>query len=319
MSDCNEKKLVSFVTGCFNEEGNIIELHERISKVMSTFEHYDYEIICIDNYSTDSTRAQILDICRKDPKFKAIFNARNFGHLRSPAHAFFQATGDAIICLCSDLEDPPELAVEMIKKWEEGYKLALAVRVSTDEKGLFPIFRKVFYWGLNKVSDVRQIPGMTGFGLFDKSVQETLKTLNSPYPYTRGFISELGWQVAEIPFRKPVRKRGISKNNFMISFDLALLAMVYHTKLPLRLATLIGIGISSLSFLVAISYLIRKLIFWDQFQAGIAPALIGIFFLLGVLFLFLGLIGEYIGFITTYAVKFPLAVEEKRINFDKDS
>ncbi|MDR1298078.1 MAG: glycosyltransferase family 2 protein [Deltaproteobacteria bacterium] len=312
-----EKKLVSIITGCLNEEGNIGELYERIINVMSSLPQYDYEIICIDNCSTDGTREEIKKICAMDPKFKAIFNVRNFGQIRSPYHAFLQASGDAVIAMCSDLQDPPELLPEMLKKWEDGYKLAMVVSASSDEKWPFRYLRKLFYWALDKVSDVRQVPGMTGFGLYDKDVQNAFRALNSPYPYNRGLISEFGWKIAEIPYHKPDRKRGVTKNNLITLFDMSLLAMVHHTKLPLRLATLTGVGVSFLSFCVAIFYLLRKLIYWDQFQAGIAPALIGLFFIIGILFLFLGLIGEYVGFITTYMVRFPLVVEEARINFDE--
>jgi glycosyltransferase involved in cell wall biosynthesis len=319
MTEKNNKKLISIVTGCYNEEGNIYELHDRITKVMGTLPNYDYEIVCIDNHSTDGTREEIKKICAQDPKFKAIFNVRNFGHIRSPSHAFFQGKGDLIIFLTSDLEDPPELIPEMVRKWEEGYKLAMAVRTSTKEKGLFPILRRFYYWLLDLVSDTKQIPGMTGFGLYDREVMLAFRDLNEPYPYTRGLIAEFGWEVAEIPFQKPFRKRGITKNNFMTYFDMALLAMVNHTKLPLRLATLSGMGISFFSFLVALYYLIRKLIFWDEFQAGIAPALIGLFFLIGLIFLFLGLIGEYVGFITTHVMHRPMVVEESRINFETTS
>jgi hypothetical protein len=172
----------------------------------------------------------------------------------------------------------------MVKKWEEGYKLAMAVRASTEEKGLFPIFRKLYYWLLNLVSDTKQLPGMTGFGLYDREVMLAIRNQNDPYPYIRVLIAEFGWEVAEIPFQKPVRKCGFTKNNFMTCLDLALLAMVNHTKIPLRLATLLGMAMSIFSFMVAVFYLIRKLLYWDQFQAGIAPALIGIFFFIGLIF-----------------------------------
>jgi glycosyltransferase involved in cell wall biosynthesis len=316
MTENSSKKLISIVTSCYNEEGNIVELHDRLTKVMESLPNYSYEIICIDNHSTDGTSEEIKKLCVLDPKFKAIFNVRNFGPIRSPWHAFFQSRGDIIVVLCSDLEDPPELIPEMVKKWEEGYKLAMAVRISTEEKGLFPILRKLYYWLLNSVSDTKQLSGMTGFGLYDREVMLEFRKLNEPYPYTRGLISEFGWEVAEIPFHKPVRKRGITKNNFMSYLDMALLAMVNHTRIPIRLATLLGMAMSFFSFIVAFFYLIRKLIFWDEFQAGIAPALIGIFFLIGLIFIFFGIIGEYIGFITIHILNRPLVIEECRFNFD---
>lgn len=310
-----KKRSISIVTGCYNESGNITEFHSRVSAVMATLPQYDYEIICIDNCSTDGTQDEIRAICARDPRFKAIFNVRNFGHIRSPWHAFTLAQGDAVIGICSDLQDPPELIPEFIKKWEEGYKLALGVRASSAEQGVFPLFRKAYYRMIKKLSDVEQISGFTGFALYDKEVVDTLRFLNDPYPYTRGLIAELGWKYAKIPFHKPVRVRGFSKGNFLVYFDMALLGIVTHSKLPLRIATFTGLMVSGLSFLTALYYLIGKLIWWDQFQAGIAPAFILLFFMMGLLFLFLGLIGEYVGFILTHVVKRPLVVEETRINW----
>lgn len=313
------RKTVSIVTACYNEEGNITELHQRLTKVMSALPQYDYEIIIIDNKSTDGTRKEIREICDRDPKFKAIFNVRNFGHIRSPWHAFLQGHGDCVIFLCSDLEDPPELIPSMLEKWEEGYKLAMAVRERTDETGIYPFLRKIYYKLLNYASNVEQVTGLTGFGLYDKAVMDAFRAIDDPYPYTRGLIAELGWEIARIPFQKPVRPRGLTKSNLPIYLDMALLAMVSHSRLPIRLATVAGAGISALSCLVAMYYLVRKLIWWDEFQAGVAPALIGLFFLMGLLFLFMGLLGEYIGLLVTHVVRRPLVVEELRINFAKDA
>lgn len=310
------KKNISIVTACYNEKGNIDELHQRIQAAMEKFPQYDYEIICIDNNSTDGTRDEIRKICSEDKRFKAILNVRNFGHIRSPWHALLQARGDAVIALCSDLEDPPELIPQMLEKWEAGYKVAMPYRITTDEHGILPHLRKAFYCLLNKVTEVEQIAGFTGFGLFDKEVVDTFRALDDPYPYTRGLICELGWKRAEIPFHKPYRKRGSSKGNFFVYLDLALQGLVNHSKLPLRLATLLGITVSCLSFIAAFYYFIRKLLSWDSFQAGIAPAMIGIFFMFGLLFLFLGLLGEYIGHIVTHVVRRPLVIEEERLNFD---
>jgi len=311
------RKSISIVTACYNEEGNILELHRRITETLKELPQYDYEIICIDNCSTDGTRNEIRSLCGQDPKFKAIFNVRNFGHIRSPWHGFLQGRGDAVIFLCSDLEDPPELIPEMLQKWEEGYKLALGVKNGTDETGLIKYMRQAYYWLLNKVSNVEQTSGLTGFGLYDREVVKNFRALDDPYPYVRGLISELGWKLAPIYYHKPVRRRGFSKNNFMTLLDMALLGMVNHTKLPLRLATLLGFAVSGLSFILTFYYLIKKLLFWDQFQAGMAPVLIGFFFFIGLLFLFLGLIGEYVGFIVTHVVKRPLVIEEERLNFQK--
>jgi glycosyltransferase involved in cell wall biosynthesis len=318
MPSDNIKKKISIVTACYNEEGNIIELHDRLTNVMSTMPQYEYEIICIDNKSTDGTRKEIREICAKDPKFKAIFNVRNFGHIRSPNYAILKAKGDAVIFLCSDLEDPPEIIPEMLQKWEEGYKVVCTVRTSTEEKGIYPYLRKFFYYILNKLSQVKQISGLTGFGLYDKEVIQVFIELDDPYPYGRGLLAELGWEIAQIPFHKPVRSRGLTKNNILSYFEMGLLALVNHSKVPLRLSILTGVFISFISVFIGIYYFILKLIYWDQFQAGVAPALIGIFFLLGLLFLFLGIIGEYIYLVVTHVVHRPLVIEECRINFTEE-
>ena len=312
------KKTISIVTACYNEEGNITQLHERLTKVMEGLPQYDYEIIIIDNKSTDGTRREIKSICDRDPKFKAIFNVRNFGHIRSPWHAFLQGRGDAVVFLCSDLEDPPELVADMIAKWEEGYKLAMAVRTFTDEKGLYPFLRRLYYGVLTRVSDIKHVSGLTGFGLYDREVMDVFRSLDDPYPYSRGLIQELGWEMARIPFHKPVRRKGVTKNNLLVYLDMAMLALVNHSRLPLRLATVAGTAVSLVSILTGAYYLIRKLANWEEFQAGVAPAIIGLFFLLGLVFLFLGLMGEYIGLLVTHVVHRPLVIEEGRLNFPPD-
>jgi glycosyltransferase involved in cell wall biosynthesis len=317
MIDKESRKFISVVTPCRNEEGNMSELHRRITEVFKALPQYDYEMICIDNCSTDGTRAEIREICGRDPKFKAIFNVRNFGPVRSPWHGLLQGRGDAVIALCADLEDPPELIPEMLQKWEEGFKLVMGVKTGTDETGLIKHLRRAYYWLLNEISHVELTSGLTGFGLYDREVVDVLRDLNDPYPYVRGLIAELGWKLAPVPYHKPIRTRGVSKIKFMSLFDYALLGMVNHTKLPLRLATLLGMAVSGLSFFLAFYYLMRKLLFWEQFQAGLAPVLVGMFFLIGLLFLFLGLIGEYVGFIVTHVVRRPLVIEEERLNFKK--
>ena len=306
---------ISIVTACYNEAGNITELYERITAVMTGFSRYEYDIICIDNCSTDGTREEIRQICRKDKRFKAIFNARNFGHIRSPWHALMQADGDAVIFLCSDLEDPPELIADMLLKWEEGFTLVFPIRRSTQESGIFPRLRTIYYWLMQKISTTPQLPGFTGFGLYDKSIIDIFHSLNEPYPYVRGLVCELGWNWTTIPFDKPVRKHGVSKGNFLVYFDIAMLGIVSHSKIPLRLATIMGICISCFSFLAGAFYLVMKLIYWNNFQAGMAPLVVSMFFFMGLLFFFLGLIGEYISLIVTHVVKRPLVIEQERINF----
>lgn len=310
------RKLISIVSGCYNEELNIPELHERITRAMENFPQYDYEILLIDNASQDKSVEVIRSIAAKDKRLKAIVNVRNFGHIRSPYHALLLAQGDAVIGMASDLEDPPELIPAFIRKWEEGYKIAIGVRTKSAETGLMPLMRKAYYSLITRISEVDQVQNFTGFGLYDKQVMDLLREMQDPYPYFRGLICELGFPRAEIPFEKPVRKRGLSKGGFFIYLDSALLGIVNHSKAPLRLATLIGLGISVVSFLMGFYYLVRKLLFWNEFQIGLAPLIVGQYFFIGALFVMLGLVGEYVGLIVTHVVRRPLVVEKERINFD---
>lgn len=299
----------------YNEVGNISELYERITAVMSQLSQYTYEIRVIDNCSTDGTRTEIMDICSQDKRFKAIFNVRNFGPVRSPIHNLYQAEGDAVISLCADLQDPPELIPEFLKKWEEGFKLVMGVRTGSEEKGLMPWLRKGYYTGLSIIADAEQLPGATGFGLYDREVIQILQTINDPYPYLRGLICELGWPIAKIPFYRPERKRGLSSYNFLRYMEEGMLGVVTQSRMPLHIIALIGITVCGFSALTAIYYLFLKIFYWDSFQIGLAPAVIGIFFLLGLLFLVVGIIGEYVGLIATQVLHRPLVIEERRINF----
>jgi glycosyltransferase involved in cell wall biosynthesis len=310
-----QKKLVSIVAGCYNEEENIPELYARLTAVMQGFPEYDYEIILIDNNSEDKTVEVIKRIANNDSRLKAIVNVRNFGHIRSPYHALLQAKGDVVIGMASDLEDPPELVGEFLKKWQEGFKIAIGVRRSSAEKGLMPIFRNLYYSLIKRISDIDQVRNFTGFGLYDKCVMDILRAIDDPYPYFRGLICEIGYPRVEVPFDKPVRKFGITKGSFFVYLDSALLGAVSHSKAPLRLATILGVIVGGMSIMVGFYYLIRKLLFWDEFSVGVAPIMVGVFFLFGLMFFLIGLIGEYIGLLVTHTVKRPMVVEKERINW----
>lgn len=307
-------KKISIITPCFNEEESLEELHERICSVMSGLK-YDYEHILVDNASTDQSVKILRRLASADKNVKVILNTRNFGHIRSPYHAILQASGDAIIGMASDLQDPPERIPEFIQKWEDGYKVVIGIKKKSQEAGLFFFLRSIYYQTLRKLSDVPLIDNFTGFGLYDRQVIDILRNLNDPYPYFRGLIADLGFERAEIEFEQPRRKRGISKNNFYTLYDLAMLGMTGYTKIPLRIATMFGFLSATLSFLVGLVYLIYKLIFWFQFQLGSAPIIIGLFFLGSVQLFFLGIVGEYIGSIYTQVMKRPLVIEKERINF----
>jgi len=309
-----KKKKISIVNPCFNEEDNVQELYERVKTVMMSFS-YEYEHVFIDNASTDGTEGILRRLAAQDKRVKVIINARNFGHIRSPYHALLQATGDAVISLASDLQDPPEKIPEFVRKWEEGYKIVAGVKTRSEELGLVFLLRSLYYRVLRSLSDVRLIDNFTGFGLYDRKVIEILRQFNDPYPYFRGLIADIGYEVAEIEFTQPRRKRGISKNNFYTLYDMAMLGVTSYTKIPLRLATMLGFLSAILSFLIGIIYLVYKLVAWQNFSLGLAPVIIGLFFMGSVQLFFLGIVGEYIGSIYTLAVRRPLVIEKERINF----
>lgn len=309
-------KLISVVTPCFNEAENVDELYRRISAEFAKQPAYEYEIIFIDNASTDATAAQVKALAAKDKRVKLIVNNRNFGHIRSPLHAIFLARGDAIIALASDLQDPPEMISSFIAKWEQGFKVVAAVKPTSRETFAMAAVRRLYYRTIGRISDINLIPNFTGFGLYDRSVIDVIKKIDDPYPYFRGLIAELGFECATIPFEQPKRVRGITKNNFYTLYDIAMLGITSHSKLPVRLATMAGFALSVLSLLISATYLMLKLLFWDSFGLGTAPILIGFFFFASVQLFFIGIIGEYVAAIHTQVMKRPLVVEKERVNFD---
>jgi glycosyltransferase involved in cell wall biosynthesis len=309
------RKLLSIITPCFNEKDNVEELHRQIAAVMETLPQYDWEHIYIDNASRDGTQAILRRMAAADPKVKVILNNRNFGHIRSPYHAILQAHGDAVITLASDLQDPPSLIPELIKKWEAGYKVALGQKIDSDETPVFFAIRTAYYRLARKLADIELIEHVTGFGLYDQVVVEQFRRVNDPYPYARGLLADLGYEAACIPYHQPERKRGISKNNFYTLYDLAMLGITNHSKLPLRFATLIGFALSLVSLLIAVAYFVYKLLFWNNFPVGQAPVVIGLFLFSSVQLFFTGVLGEYIGAIHTQVLHRPLVIEKERINF----
>jgi len=310
-------KLISVVTPAYNEEGNVEELYREIKEIFKSYEDkYKYEHIFIDNASTDNTANILRDIALKDKNVKVILNSRNFGHIRSPVHALMQASGDAVIHIVSDFQDPPHLIKEFIKKWEEGYNLVLGVKESSDEKGLTAFVRNQYYDFVNRISDVELTKNNTGFGLYSKKIIDVVKQIDDPYPYFRGMVSDIGFESAKVEYHQPQRRRGITKNNFYTLYDIAMLGITTHSKVPLRVVTITGFIFSAISFLIAIIYFIGKLLFWNSFALGVAPMTIGVFFFGSVQLFALGIIGEYIGFMHTQILKRPLVVEKERINFE---
>lgn len=309
------QRRMSVVTPCFNEVGNVRPLYDEVKQVVGTLPGWTYEHIFIDNASTDGTQEALRELARQDKRVRVIINVRNFGHIRSPYHGLLQAHGDVVVYMASDLQDPPSLIPEFLRKWEEGYKVVLGVKTESDEAPLFFALRKAYYYLVNRLSNVRLTKNATGFGLYDQTVVEALRGVDDAYPYFRGLVAELGYEAALLPFRQPARKRGFTKNNFYTLYDIAMLGITSHSKVPLRLATMLGFACSGVSFVVALGYLVAKLIFWDRFTLGIAPLILGLSLFASLQLFFTGMLGEYIGAIHTQVLKRPLVVEKERINF----
>ncbi len=308
-------KLISIVTACYNEEENIEDVYQQVKHVFAQLPQYNYEHIFIDNASEDSTVAKLRNIAATDKNVKVIVNSRNFGHVRSPSYGLMQAKGDAVISLVADLQDPPEMIKNFLELWERGHKIVIGVKPKSAESIIMFNIRRLFYHFISRIADVKLIKNFTGFGLYDQEIVRILRVYDDPYPYFRGLIAEIGFDVVEIPYSQPVRKRGITKNNLYAYYDMAMLGITSYSKVPLRLATMAGFILSVISLAISFGYLISKLIFWKSFSAGMAPILIGLFFFSSVQLFFIGLLGEYIATIHTRVMKRPLVVERERINF----
>jgi glycosyltransferase involved in cell wall biosynthesis len=311
----NNPPLISVLTPCFNEAGNIEELCRRVRQTMEGIDGVAYEHILIDNNSTDDTVARVRAEIAADPRIRLIVNARNFGQVRSPYHGLLQCAGEAVVVLASDLQDPPELIPEFIAHWRAGKRVVLGVKASSEESRTMWLLRSAYYTFAARISDVPLIQHATGFGLYDRSVIEIIRDIGDPYPYFRGMIADIGLEIALVAYDQGVRRRGITKNNFYSLYDVAMLGITSHSKVPLRMATMAGFALSAVSLLVALCYLVAKLLFWESFALGIAPLVIGVFFFGSVQLFFIGILGEYIGAIHTYVQRRPVAVEKERFNF----
>ena len=311
----NLKQKITILTPCFNELENLETLVEAIIKVSKKIPEITINHLFIDNASTDGTIEKLRSLTLKYNHLQVILNNRNYGHIRSPIYGLFQAKGDAVVLMASDFQDPPELIVDFVEKWQNGYEAVIGIKKGSKESILFYMIRSLYYNLINRLSDTPLIKNFTGFGLYSRKTIETLRSLEDPYPYFRGLISELGFNIAKVYFKQPIRKRGVTKNNFYTLYDMALLGITNHSKIPLRLATFSGFLFSFFSFLVGLGYFIYKLIFWDRFELGMAPLVIGIFFFSAVQLFFIGVIGEYVGSIYTQTLKRPLVIEKERIGF----
>jgi glycosyltransferase involved in cell wall biosynthesis len=309
-------KTISVLTPCFNEEENVEEVYRQVRAQFVKMGAYHYEHIFIDNNSADDTVGVLKRIASRDHNVKVIANARNFGHIRSPMHAFLQTRGDAVIGIVADLQDPPELIPEMVARWEEGFLMVLCLKRSSEENPLMFWVRKKYYAWVQRLSSIETFQNFTGFGLYDRKVVEAVRAFDDPYPYFRGMIAEIGLPHYELFYDQPRRKRGFTKNNFYTLYDMAMLGITNLSKVPLRFVTLLGFASSAVSLLVGLVYLLYKLVFWSNFTVGIAPLVIGLFFLGSIQLLSLGILGEYIGSIQTQVRKRPYVIEKERVNFE---
>jgi glycosyltransferase involved in cell wall biosynthesis len=312
-------KKISVLIPCYNEEDNVVPLSNEIVKVFeSDLPAYDYEIVFIDNSSADNTRPLLRELCGSNPRIKAIFNAKNFGQNNSPYHGLCQTTGDCTIAMCADFQDPPELIPALVREWEKGYKIVSCIKTKSRENGLMRFLRTCYYKAIKKMSAIEQIEHFTGFGLYDRSFVGILRDLREPQPLLRGIVAELGFQRKEVNYEQAKRKAGKTKNNWYTLYDLAMLSFTSYTKTGLRFATITGFIMGGLTFLVSVAYLIYKLLYWDSFSVGIAPLVIGVFFIGSLQLFFIGFIGEYVMAINTRLrlMNRPLVIEEERINFE---
>jgi glycosyltransferase involved in cell wall biosynthesis len=311
-------KSVTILTPCYNEEANVELLCERVRQIMADVGRYNYEHLFIDNASTDSTVAILRRLAAADPNVKVIVNTRNFGQVGSPMYALSQARGDAVIGLVADFQDPPELIPDLLAGWEEGYSMVLCVKRTSAENPLMFAARRAYYRLIDRLASLETFENFTGFGLYDRKLVDMVLALGDPQPYFRGMIAEIGLPHKIIHYDQPKRERGQTKNNFFTLFDLAMLGLINHSKVPLRLMTFAGFAGAAVSFLVGLAFLIYKLLFWSHFQIGIAPLVIGMFFGFSLQLLFMGLLVEYVGAIHTQLQKRPWAIERERINFEHE-
>ncbi len=310
------KKLISVVLPCYNEVENVCAISNAVIAQLEKMTMYNYEIIFIDNCSTDGTKDELRKLCKGNEKIKTIFNAKNFGQFNSPYYGMMQTYGDAVILMASDFQDPVDMIPKFVAEWEKGYQIVCGIKTSSKENKLVYALRSLYYKMIKKMSSVEQIEHFTGFGLYDKTFIQTMRELNDPMPFLRGIVAEMGGSRKEIPYEQPKRRAGKTKNNWYSLYDAAMLSFTSYTKIGLRLATFAGMFTGAVSMLIALGYLVLKLIYWDRFDAGQAPLLIGVFLMGSIQLFFVGFLGEYIVNINSRVIHRPLVIEQERLNFD---
>jgi glycosyltransferase involved in cell wall biosynthesis len=312
-------KTISIVTPCYNEVENAEEAYRQVKALFAKLGKYRYEHIFIDNSSIDGTPDVLRRLAAEDKNVKVIFNSRNFGHIRSPFYGVLQARGDAVIPIVADLQDPLYLIEQFLEQWEAGHKVVMGIKVRSNEPSSMFFMRTIYYRLVKGLADIHLTPGFYGFGLYDRVAVEALRAMNDPYPYGRGMVHEVGFDPVKIEYEQRRRERGVTKNNFYTLYDNAMLGIISHSKVPLRIATMLGFAASAMCLLIGLGYFVAKLMFWERFEFGMAPLMIGLFMFASVQLFFIGILGEYIGFIHTLCQRRPLVVERERLNFEYGS
>lgn len=311
------KKKISVVIPTYNEEANVVPLAKAVVEVMEgELPEYDYEILFIDNHSKDNTQVLLRGLCGENPHIKAIFNAKNFGQARSPVYGMKQAYGDCVVRMCADFQDPVDMIVKFVRQWEQGHKIVIGVKSASKERRFMYWIRACYYKLIKKITDIDHIEQYTGFGLYDKAFVDVVRQLHDPMPYLRGIVAELGFDYKAIEYTQPKRRGGKSKNNFYSLYDYAMIGITSYSKVVMRLATFAGFIVGGLSFVAGLVYLVMKLMYWNRFSAGVAPMVIGVFFLGALQLFFIGFLGEYVLSINTRVLDRPLVIEEERLNFE---
>ena len=313
-------KRISVVVPTYNEELNIQMVYDRVTAVFrEALPQYDLDLLFIDNASQDQTQVLIEALCQSHPNVRAIFNASNFGFSRSTFYGLTQATGDCAILLFADLQDPPDIIPEFVKKWESGAGVVVGIKQSSSESPIMYHIRSFYYRLISAISDIAQFPQFDGFGLYDRKFLDVIRGLEDSLQYLRVIVSELGFHIECITYHQQVRERGKSHFNFLKMYDVAMLGITSYSRAAMRIATFMGMGIGGISIIIALYTLIRKLLAWNSFPVGSAAISIGVFFLGGMQLMFIGIVGEYVANINTRVMHRPLVVEEKRINFEGDN
>lgn len=319
MDGVTRMKKISVTIPSYNEEKSVRIMYERLTKVFAEqLPNYDYEIIYVDDCSPDNTREEVRKLCAEDKRVRAVFNARNFGFNRNVFESLLYGDGDAVFMLFGDLQDPPELLPKMVEEWEKGHKVVVGQKTKSSEPRLMFALRTLYYKVIGKLADSGQIQHFNGFGLYDKMFIGAMRQIDDPNPYLKGLVSEFGMNIKVVQYEQAESMRGSSGFNFMKYYDVAMLGITSYTKILMRIATFLGVGLGSVSLILAAYVVINKILHWDTYSTGTAAILVGTFAIGAMLLFFLGVMGEYILSINTRSMRRPRVIVSEKINFEEE-